>query len=671
MDLFEQAKQRFMAGINAMGRQAYTEAVSEFQVSLQLLPDRISTLTNLAAAYIQLHQWADARKFCDRALVIDPLSSAAWTHLGLVENANRLHRLALEHFERALHIDPSNIDAQLNRVATFIQLQEYTTALTCSQQLLQLAPDHASAHLNHGNILSELGQDSVALEHYQKSITLDPKFAKAYLNQGHALQDTRQPEQALISYRQAFALDPTLDFLLGNLLHLQLILGDWFNLEELIEQLLSGITQHKKRTPPFAMLGISDSPLQQLRTAEIWVKDKYPDPPISTELACISQSSSPHSKIRIGFFSMDFRNHAVAFLIAGIIEILNRDQFQVIAFNFGLVTNDEMQTRLRQGFDQFLDIHDKTDLEIIKLAKQHQIDIAVDLAGFTEGSRPTLFAQRIAPIQINYLGFPGTMGAGYIDYIIADHTLVPSTSRPHFSEKIVYLPCFQATDSQRFIALQNFTRQALGLSDSVFVYCCFNNSYKILPETFQSWMRILKASPNSVLWLLYDHAATVIHRQQAARAAGIDPQRLVFAHRLPPAEYLARYRCADLFLDTLPFNAGTTCSDALWAGLPVLTLRGESFAARMGASLLTAIHLPELITTSREAYEARAIELATDRQQLQAIRDKLARNRLTTPLFNTALFARHLETAFIQMVERQRAGLAPDHLFVDQPAVLS
>jgi len=369
-------------------------------------------------------------------------------------------------------------------------------------------------------------------------------------------------------------------------------------------------------------------------------------------------------KIRIGYFSMDFKNHAVAMLTAGLFETHNRARFEVIAFSFGPDTKDEMRVRLEKAFDQFIDVQDKSDKEIAELARQMGIDIAIDLAGFTADSRTGIFAYRAAPVQVNYLGYPGTMGADYMDYLIADETLIPEESRQYYAEKIIYLPCFQANDSKRMIADRVFTREELGLPHHSFVFCCFNNNYKFTPDTFVSWMRILKQTSDSVLFLYAENELVVTNLRREASQQGVDSHRLVFGKKLPAPDYLARYRAADLFLDTLPFNAGTTASDALWAGLPVLTCMGEAFASRMAASLLNAIDMPELITHTQQDYEALAIELATNPDRLKAIRQKLERQRLTTPLFDTELFTRHIEEAYTKMFERYQADLAPAHIYV-------
>ena len=408
------------------------------------------------------------------------------------------------------------------------------------------------------------------------------------------------------------------------------------------------------------MLAASGSASLQRKAAEIWVKEICPP---NRSLPTIPWRNH-RDKIRIGYFSADFRVHAVSILTAQLFEIHDRSKFEIIAFSFGPDSDDEMRSRLERAFDRFIDVGCKSDREVALLARSLEIDVAVDLMGFTEHSRPEIFALRAAPLQVSYLGYLGTMGADYIDYMIADATIVPDRNQERFYEKIMYIPSYQANDSKRRIAERIFTREELGLPSTGFVFCCFNNTYKITPHTFSSWMRILTRAKDSVLFLYAQDAAAEKNLRAEAGSRGVDANRLVFGKRLPTPEYLARYRAADLFLDTLPYNAGTTASDALWAGLPVLTCPGEAFAGRVAASLLTAIRMPELIAATQAEYEELAVQLAHDPQRLAAIKLKLAANRLTTPLFDTPQFTRNLEAAFSRIYERYLSGLPPADVVV-------
>ena len=372
-----------------------------------------------------------------------------------------------------------------------------------------------------------------------------------------------------------------------------------------------------------------------------------------------------HERIRIAYLSADFRQHAASVLMAGMFERHDRSRFEVSAVSFGADDGSPMRKRLTAAFEHFVDARGLSDDVIADLVREHEIDIAVDLMGYTTNSRSGIFARRPAPVQAHYMGFAGTMGAPFLDYVIADRTVIPERARAVYAEKVVTLPnSYFVNDDGRPIGERVFTRAELGLPDRGFVFCCFNGSHKITPDVFDGWMRILKRVNGSVLWLLADHPATIGNLMREAAARGVDPKRLIFARRIPPPDHLARHRAADLFLDTLPYNAHTTACDALWAGLPVLTRTGETFAGRVAASVLGAIGLRELITETAVDYERRAIALAADPARLAAIRNRLAQNRLTTPLFDTQLFTRHMEAAFVAMHRRHPAGERPDHISI-------
>jgi predicted O-linked N-acetylglucosamine transferase (SPINDLY family) len=390
------------------------------------------------------------------------------------------------------------------------------------------------------------------------------------------------------------------------------------------------------------------------------VRDKFPSRSTAT-----FERRSKRDKIRIGYFSADFHDHPMCSLMAEIFERHDRTRFEILGFSFGPDETDDMRLRVSAAMDQFLDVRSMPDREVARLSRKLEVDIAVDLMGFTDNSRTGIFAERASPIQVSYLGYVGSMGATYVDYLIADHMVVPETSQRYYSEKMVYMPdCYQANDSRRVPSTTLYTRAGEGLPETGFVYCCFNNTFKITPATFDLWMRILGLAEGSVLWLLESNPWAADNLRKEAVRRGVSPDRLVFAGRLPLAGHLARQSLADLFLDTGPYNAGATASHALWAGLPVLTCMGEAFASRMGASLLRAIGLPELATSTDAEYVALAVELAFNTELFREIRGKLRRNRLTAPLFDGAGFCRHLEVAYSALHQRYQMGLAPENIEV-------
>jgi len=409
------------------------------------------------------------------------------------------------------------------------------------------------------------------------------------------------------------------------------------------------IENGKRVTSCFPVLGLTDSLQLQHQAAQIYTTSLFPPDDSLGEIPVKNRSG----KIKLGYYSADLHNHATAYLMAELFERHDKSKFELFAFSFGPDTQDEMRARLVLAFDNFIDVRLQSDKDVAQLSRELGIDIAIDLKGYTTGARPRIFSYRVAPIQASYLGYPGTLGASYIDYLIADPILIPAESQAYYSEKIAYLPnSYQVNDRKRAISSRRFTKQELGLPEEGFVFCCFNNNFKITPDMLDTWVRILNAVEGSVLWLFEDNAAAGRNLREQAALRGLDASRLVFAPRMNLPDHLARHEAADLFLDTLPCNAHTTASDALWAGLPVLTCTGQAFASRVAASLLHAIELPELVTTNIKEYEDLAVELAHNPTKLQQLKDKLAANRLTTPLFDTELFASNLENCYSSMLER-------------------
>jgi len=473
------------------------------------------------------------------------------------------------------------------------------------------------------------------------------------------LTDLNRLEEALVSYESAFNLKPDIIFLLGKLLHTRMHLCLWDDLSSMLDELQDKINNNKKVIPPFPMLGLIDDPELQRKATKIFINKHHPK---NHDLPRIMLYPK-HKKIRIGYFSADFRGHPVAALTAELYEVHDRGQFEIHAFSYGPETNDKMHLRIKAGVDHFHDVRTISHKDVAMLARSLEIDIAVDLGGPTTNSRTGIFAMSAAPIQASYIGYIGTMGVNYYDYLLADQTMIPEDNQKYYAEKIVYLPSFQVNDSTQSPPSIFLTRQDVGLPETGFVFCCFNNNFKITPTTFDSWGRILKKVKDSVLLIYIDNESAQINLTKEITLRGIDPSRLIFGKRLSKSEYLARYRVADLFLDTQPYNAGATASDALRMGLPVLTYLGNSAVSRHAASILTAINLPELITTTLEEYESLAIDLATDSEKLKIIKDKLVSNLPIAPLYDTPLFTRNLESAYTMMYDRYQRGLDPDHIY--------
>ena len=636
------------------------DAVKSYLKALTIKSDYAEAYNNLGVTLKDLDQLEEAVKCYEKALIIKPDYPEAHNNLGnALKNLGRLSK-AVECFERMLTIDPDNAEGHNNLGNTLYVLGQPNAAGKSYMKALAIEPDYAEAHNNLGITLNELGRFEDAEASYHKALAIAPHFPEAHSNLGDLLTDLKRLDEALVSYETAFNLKPDIIFLLGKLLHTKMHLCLWDDLSSMLDELQDKIHNNEKVIPPFPMLGLIDDPELQRKVTEIFVNKHHPKNHDLPRIALYPK----HKKIRIGYFSADFKEHPVAALTAELYEIHDRSHFEIHAFSYGPETNDKMHLRIKAGVDHFHDVRTMSYEDVAMLARSLEIDIAVDLGGSTTNSRTGIFARSAAPIQASYIGYIGTLGANYYDYLVADQTMIPEEQQQHYSEKIVYLPSFQVNDSTQSPPSTTLTRQDVGLPETGFVFCCFNNNFKITPTTFDSWGRILEKVKDSVLLIYVDNESAQINLTKEITLRGIDPSRLIFGKRLSKPEYLARYRVADLFLDTHPYNAGTTASDALRMGLPVLTYLGSSAVSRHAASILNALNLPELITTTLEEYESLAIELATDPEKLKIIKDKLVGNLSTAPLYDTSLFARNLESAYSMMYDRYQRGLDPDHIYV-------
>jgi protein O-GlcNAc transferase len=675
----------------------YDEALASCDRAIALAPDRAAAACNNRGLVLNaLERYDEALACYDRALALDPGFAEALNNRGVTlaamerpeqalrsydqalaarhdyaeafhNRANALKSLrrfdeAVASCDRAIELNPDAPDAHNSRGHALCELRRYDEALASYDRALALEPDHAEALNNRGAALAAVGRFDAALASYDRALAAQADYAEALYNRANALKEMRRLDEALASCERALRLNPGLPDVGGAHLNLKLTCCNWDDLDTACAEVLAAVDRGERAATPFSILAIPSTPSQQQRCAQILAGGllaQRPDPAWRGE-------RYDHERVRIGYFSADLQNHATAHLMAELIERHDHSRFETIALSFGPSESDDWRARLQRGFDRFIDVRQKTDAEIAALARELEIDIAVDLKGYTRDARPGVFARRPAPVQVSYLGYPGTMGAPFIDYLIADSTLIPPEHRAYYDEKIVYLPhSYQPNDSTKRISEPAPGRAALGLPEDAFVFCCFNNNYKITPDVFAVWMRLLGKVERSVLWLLASNRTAAGRLLAEAGRRGIARERLVLATQMPLADHLARHRAADLFLDTFHYNAHTTASDALWAGLPVLTCLGGAFAGRVAASLLTAIGLPELITRSHDDYEALALDLATHPERLAAIRGKLALNRTTLPLFDTPRYARHLEQAYARMHERHRAGLPPDHIVVE------
>lgn len=666
----------------------FTTAIAFYDRSIVVQPGNFEPHYNKGVVLYQSGRVEEAAACYERAIVIAPQFAAAYSGLGVLQSEAGEHDAAMRQHERAIALEPANAEFHNNFGLALDRAHRHAEAVQRFDAALALAPDAAAAWSNRGVALHQLGRvvealasadraiaidaaDAEAWSHrglalhdlrrhdealaaHEKATRLDPSLANAWANLGATFNALKRHDRALAAYDRALAIDPRVWQVQGDRLHTAMLLCDWAGFDETTRRIFDGIAHGDAVVHPFTLLPTAASPALQKRNAERWVAENCARPAEAEEVA----PYEGHARIRLGYFSADFHQHATMDLMAELFERHDRSRFELFAFSFGPTAPDPMRARAIASFDRFIEVGTIGDLEVAALARSLELDIAVDLKGFTQDARPGIFAARAAPVQVNYLGYPGTMAAPWIDYIVADPVLIPDDARSHYSERIAFLPhCYQPNASWQPVAPTRLQRHDAGLPEDGFVFCSFNNSYKITPDVFAIWMRWLEQVPGSVLWLIEANAGAVANLRSEAVRRGVAAERIVFAERTHRDAHLSRHQLADLFVDTLHYGAHTTASDALRAGLPVLTCLGETFASRVAASLCRAVGLDELVSTSVAGYEATALALAADRERLGALRGRLAAALPQSPLFDAGRFALDLEQLYVAMHERQRAGL--------------
>ena len=615
---------------------------------------------NEALALFKKGQLNEAKNLCSQILKDQPDNLDALHFLGNILFTLGKIDAAVESYERVIKLNPNHAQAYNNLGSALHQLNKNDAALESYEKAIKLKQDYADVHYNKGNLLYELGKKNAALESYDLAIKYKPNHSEAYNNRGNILLELNKNDAALESYKKALKIRPDFESLIGTIVHTKLKLCDWSTLDEDLEDIEDKIFKFKKVSNPFFLLSTKDSPKIHRLAAEKWSESYISS---SNDVFDFFKKKETHKKIRIGYYSADFYNHAMGQLLVNLFELHDKTKFEIFGFYFGPDVEDKINTRISNSFDQFINVKLKSEKEISKLSRDLKIDIAIDLMGYTQNNRFKIFFERCAPLQVSYLGYPGTTGASCIDYLIADKVLIPQDSQQHYSEKIIYLPnTYQANESVKKISEKIFTKEELGLPKNDFVFCCFNQNYKILPKTFSIWMEILKKVSGSVLWLLDTDLVACKNLKEEAFKRGIDSKRIIFANRLPLSEHLARHKVADLFIDTFPYTAHTTCSDSLRAGLPVLTLQGESFASRVSSSLLEVVGLKELIATTQKEYEDKALEIANDSSLLKKIKKKLEISKNKSPLFNAKIFTRYIEQAYLEIHKKYNENKRPENI---------
>jgi predicted O-linked N-acetylglucosamine transferase (SPINDLY family) len=666
------------------------DAVAQYDKAIALDPTLADAFNNRGNALIRLRQFDEAVTSFDRAIALNPAHAMAHYNRG-----NALRRLgrhddalasyrqsilqkpgyaeahnncgnillelqrpdeALAAYDKAIAINPFFAEAHCNRTAALIDLRRYKDALAASDRAVALKADFPDAWRARGDCLRNLERYDESLTAYDHALSLSPNLADAWAGEAFALHSLKRHADAVQSWTSVLRYAPDYDFAKGRLAYQKMMACDWSGLDALAQSIKQDVQTGRNSAEPFGYQALSTSAKDLRRCAELFVEKEFP----SAKTSLPRPKTSIHEKIRIGYLSGEFRQHATSILIAQLFELHDKSKFELFAYDNGHDDGSEIRGRINAAFERVVDIGTMSDAQAGSLIRADEIDILVNLNGYFGRARTGIFRDRPAPIQANYLGFPGTIGADFIDYIIGDRYVIPHDHEQFYVEKVVVLPeCYQVNDGKRAISPTLMTRSAAMLPEHGFVFCCFNNSYKIREVLFELWMRVLKTIDKSVLWLVEDNADATHNLRREANARGVSPDRLVFAPRVNLDEHLARHSLADLFLDTLPYNAHTTASDALWAGLPVLTCIGSTFPGRVGASLLHAVGMPELITDSLEQYEILALRLAQEPALLETVKAKLAQHRDGCILFDTKRFARHIEAAYLTMWERHQRGEPP------------
>ena len=642
-----------MLGSVRLAQTKYPAAIEAYRAAIRLRPNFAEAYYNLGNALRDSGDFGRAKQAFLDALRLRPELAEAHNNLGNLSFFGGDPESAIPHYRRALELRPTMTAAWFNLGNAFKAGDQFTQALQAYQEVGRHEPKHAGAYNNAGEVLERLDRAVEAAECYRLSSNFDPTLFQPRRNLGSLLLRQGRLVEAMALLEEALKLQPDGPEILATLVHARLHVCRWDDIDDLIARLRRVID--RGLPPPFMMATLPLSNGEQTAAARRWARTFAVAP--GAQFTPMARDGT--GRLHIGYLSGDFHSHATAFLFAEILELHDRARFHVTAYSYGPDDDSTMRQRLTATCEDFVDLRGTTDREAAEVIHEDGVDILVDLKGYTEGARTKILAYRPAPVQVNWLGYPGSMGAPFIDYVIGDGVIGPPAFQADCDERIVRLPCFQPNDRKRARPEARPSRRDLGLPEDGFVFCCFNNSYKIMPPVFVIWMRLLGRVPGSVLWLLEANATVRANLLAEATTRGIDSARLVFAPRVPLEAHVARHTAVDLFLDTQPVNALTTASDALWAGLPVVTMLGETVAGRGCASLLHAIGMPELVTENAAEYEALAFRLATEPATLAAITSKLRANRETAALFDTPKFTRNLESAYQRMIAIYRAGEPP------------
>jgi len=616
-------------------------------IYLQLLKknsNNSNLLFLLGTTYVQQKNYLKGKEYLNISIKVNSNFAESYNSRGIIFAEEGEYQNAIKDYDKALSLKQDYYDAHLNKAVALKNISEFDESIKHLEICIKLQPNDSRIYNNLGNLYQKLKKYDTAKRHYSEALRLNKNFAEAYNNRGDLLQlHFKEFEKAIQDFDSAIKINKDLHYLKGKRLHAKMALHDWNTYNEELKIIKNEIKNKKKTIYPFAHMSLIDDPGQQKSITELYLDNNYLAP-------TKKNISFKNDKKIIGYFSAEFHNHPVMHLILDVFKNHNKSEFKIYGFSIG-PTKDEWTEKVKKYFDKFIDVSDMSDSEVSSLCKELKLDIAVNLTGHTLNARNNIFFSQLAPKQINYLGYPGTMGSKCYDYIIADKIIIPEENKKYFSEEVIYLPnCYQPNQRKIEISNKKVSKRDFGLPKDKFIFGCFNNSYKITPLIFKSWMNILRKCETSVLWILQDRELGKQNLWKEAKKAGINKDRILFAERLPVKEHLKRLKFIDLFLDTFPYNAHTTASESIRAGVPILTLKGKSFPSRVASSILTNVGLENLIVLNLEDYETKAISLAKNYKEVASLKKYLSQEKNLSKLFDSKVFTQDLEKIYKKII---------------------
>jgi predicted O-linked N-acetylglucosamine transferase (SPINDLY family) len=634
-------------------------AIDCYQSLIELNPNDADFYIRKAGLLEKIGNVSEVFSLYEKAISIDPKNASLYIKYGKFLNQTNQYEGALKAYEKSIECEPINPGAYANIGYIYKEQNKLEKAILYLKESVRIRDNHI-VNSNIGEIYCTLGKFIEGIEYYDKAITIQPDKAEYYIFKAYAHQSLKENDKAILSFDNALKVDEDYKYAFGERFYAKSTICDWSNFESEYKWIESQLKKNKRIAPPLIISAIFDDPLAQKKGAEIYSNDLFP----SNNILGAIKKYPKNKKIKIGYFSGDFREHPVGYLVVELFEMHDKSRFELFAFSLSNPIKSGLRTRIENSFDEFIDVSNINDKRIANIAREKKIDIAIDLGGFTKNNRSAIFAMRVAPIQINYLGYPSTTGSSYIDYNIIDKYIVPNELQKYYSEKIIYLPkCYQPNESKIIPSKKLFSRKSEGLPDSGLIFCCFNNSWKITPRIFKLWIRLLSSVERSVLWFPGFSSLTIKNLRSECHKLGVDQDRLIFSSLEAKREdHKEKIKLADIFLDCFPYGAQSTASDFLRAGVPVITLKGLSFSNRVALSLLTNLKLSELITSTELEYEKLAIKLATDDQYLKKIKLKLIANVKSLTVYNISEYTKSIESGYSRIYDRYHNDLKPDHV---------